>query len=116
MSEPAATTEFWAIVEIYGHTKIAGLVTEQVIAGQGFIRVDVPDLPAAGPYRAQEKFTRLYGANAIYSITPVSEEIALQAAQSMRVKPVNVYVAPLLTERIQEDDNDDYDDELDYDT
>lgn len=106
MSEPTAFTEFWAIVEIYGHTKIAGLVTEQVIAGQGFIRVDVPDLPEAGPYKAQASFTRLYGANAIYSITPVSEEIALQAAQSMRVHPVNVYFTPLLAEHVQDSDED----------
>lgn len=115
MSEPTPTTEFWAIVEIYGHTKIAGLVTEQVIAGQGFIRVDVPDLLAAGPYQAQPSFTRLYGANAIYSITPVSQELALQAAQSMRVRPVNVYIAPLLAEHIQDGDED-HGDELDYDT
>lgn len=114
MTEPTATTEFWAIVEIYGHTKIAGLVTEQVIAGQGFIRVDVPDLPEAGPYKAQPKFTRLYGANAIYSITPVSEEIAMQAAQSMRIKPVNIYITPLLAEHVRNDGEDDPGDEEDY--
>lgn len=113
MSEPTATTEFWAIVEIYGHTKIAGLVTEQVLAGQGFLRVDVPDLPAAGPYKEQAGFSRFYGANAIYSITPVSQEIALQVAQSMRVKPVNVYITPLLAEHVSGGDDDD---ELDYDT
>lgn len=36
---------FWAIVELFGHARIAGRVTEQVIAGQGFIRADVPLLP-----------------------------------------------------------------------
>ena len=83
----------FCIVELFGHQRIAGRVTEQVIAGQGFVRVDVPELPAASRYQAQPAFTRLYGPNAIYAITPVSEEVALRAAQSMRVVPVNVYIA-----------------------
>ena len=43
MAEP--TFECFALVEIFGHTRIAGKVTEQVIAGTGFVRVDVPELP-----------------------------------------------------------------------
>jgi hypothetical protein len=105
--------ETFAIVEIFGHTRIAGRVSEQIIAGNGFLRVDVPELPAAGRYPMQPAFTRLYGTAAIYSITPVSEEIAMQAAQSMRVRPVDVYIAvPQLAEAL---DDDDYDIEKDYD-
>lgn len=54
--------DVWAVVELFGHQRIAGRVTEQVIAGQGFIRVDVP---AIGN---QSGFTRLFGSGAIYSI------------------------------------------------
>lgn len=79
----------WAIVEIFGHERIAGDVSEQVIAGHGFVRVDVPELDG------QPAFTRMYGHAAIYSITPVSEDIARRAAAAMRVRPVNVYLAAL---------------------
>lgn len=88
----------WALVEIFGHERIAGEVSEQVIAGEGFIRVDVPAL-AGTP-----AFTRLYGGKAIYSITPVSEAVARLAAGTMRARPVTIYLAPGLADsgRIEE--------------
>ena len=93
MNEQTSNFNVYAIVELFGHARIAGRVTEQVIAGQGFLRVDVPLLPTRGDMPAEQGFTRLFGPSAIYSITPVSEEIAMRAAQSMRVAPVNVYLA-----------------------
>jgi hypothetical protein len=115
--------ETFAIVELFGHSRIAGRVTEQVIAGQGFVRVDVPELPQVGSCKARTAFTRLYGPNAIYSITPVDEQTACAAAQSMRVEPITVYLA--LPRRTSEDDietdwnktdfsdeSDDYEDEV----
>lgn len=79
------TFEAHAIVELFGHQKIAGKVTEQTIGGCHFLRVDVPafeDSPA---------ITKLYTQGAIYGMTFVSEPIARAAAQSYRVTPVNVY-------------------------
>jgi hypothetical protein len=32
----------FAIVEVFGHQKFAGRVTEQAIGGASFVRVDVP--------------------------------------------------------------------------
>ena len=93
------TFENFCIVELFGHQKIAGKVTEQVIAGQGFIRVDVP------PTKRTSQFTRLYGSGAIYSITPVSEEIAIAAAEQIYVEPVSVYIAP--SHQLPIDDDDD---------
>lgn len=54
-----------------------------------------------------------FGPGAIYSITPVSEDVAIRAAQSMRVAPVNVYLAvPQLEDGVdwgqEEDDDDDH--------
>ncbi len=77
--------EAHAIVELFGHQKVAGKLTEQTIGGCHFIRVDVPafdDSPA---------FTKLYTQGAIYGVTFVSEQVARAAAQSYRVAPVNVY-------------------------
>ncbi len=107
MSNENVNFDTFALVELFGHARIAGRVSEQVIAGQGFIRVDVPDL------EGQPGFTRIFGPSAIYSITPVSEEIATAAAESMRVRPVTVYIPAQIAEKIYDEDEDlDDDDEL----
>lgn len=49
--------ESWAIVELFGHQKIAGRVAEQQIAGTVMLRVDVPEADG------QAGFTRFYGGN-----------------------------------------------------
>lgn len=91
------TNGFWAIVEIFGHQRIAGFLSEQTIGGQSFVRVDVPELPARpkrtydegeGPVSAHSK---LYGGGAIYAISPVDETVARAAAMSIRHKPVDSY-------------------------
>lgn len=115
MSEQTPTFDVFAIVELFGHSRIAGRVCEQVIAGQGFLRVDVPILPADARYAAQPGFTRLYGPGAIYSITPVSEEIAKQAAQSMRVTQVNVFMTVPQLEAGPKWEEDDEEDDREFD-
>jgi len=77
--------EFWAIVELFGHSTIAGYVSQ----GPGeLIRIDVP---ATG---GQERFTKYYGLKAIYGITPTTEEIAKKAAEKLSVRPVSLWVVP----------------------
>ena len=85
-----STFEAWAIVELFGHQKIAGLVTEAVIGGCSLIRVDVPECGD------QPAYTRYFGQGAIYSITPVSEEIARSALAYIRPRPVSPYMLPQL--------------------
>lgn len=70
------------IVELFGHSKIAGRCTEQNIAGTNMLRVDVP---AVGD---QPAFTRFFGSGAIYSINPVDEKTALFMAEKLQVKPI----------------------------
>lgn len=77
--------EQFAIVELFGHQVIAGKVSEQVIGGQGFVRVDVPQ---AGNL---EGYTKFYGAGAIYAITPCDEPTMLAAVQGLRKKPIEVW-------------------------
>jgi hypothetical protein len=87
----------WALVELFGHQRIVGKCTEAVVAGGAFLRVDVPadrDKPA---------FTRLYGAAAIYSINPISEEIARALLQHQRAEPVQRYELPALAEKVREE-------------
>lgn len=74
--------ELWCIVELFGHTKIAGLCTEQNIAGTNMLRVDVPETTT------QPKFTRFFGSAAIYSIIPADEDTCKYMAEKIQVKPI----------------------------
>lgn len=77
--------ESWAIVELFGHTRMAGHVSEQTVGGASFVRVDVPDTDG------QPGFTRLLGAGAIYAINPCTEELARAAAGRFRTQPIQAY-------------------------
>lgn len=77
--------EAWAIVELFGHQRIAGKLSEQSIGGAHFVRVDVPDV------NGRAGFTKLYTQGAIYGITFVDETVARMAAAQMRIEPVKAY-------------------------
>lgn len=53
MTEDQKLERCWAIVELFGHSKIAGEISEQTIAGGPFLRVDVPET------ERESAFTRL---------------------------------------------------------
>lgn len=82
-SKPAF--EQYALVEIMGHVRVAGLVTEEPLFGTSMMRVDVPD------EKGETAYTRYFGGRAIHSITPVTKEIAIALAQNIAQKPVSVY-------------------------
>ena len=103
MNDDQTTFEAWAIVDLFGHSQIAGQVSEQQIAGGTFLRVDVP----AGD---DQGFTRYYGAGAIYSITPVPEDVARKAAASLQARPITVWGITPTSHQIEYHD-DDLDDE-----
>ena len=99
--------ESYAIVEIMGHVRIAGKVTEQTIAGAAMLRVDVPKTSK------KEAFTKFYGAGSIYSITPTDEETANRAAEYFDETPVQPYILRLpestaLAEKVVQDDDTDF--------
>jgi len=87
--------EMWAIVDVMGHQRYAGKVTEETLAGAGFIRVDVPEI--AHDRNGQmlmhpiQPFTKLLAPGSIHSITPTSEETARAAAAALQRAPVNAY-------------------------
>jgi len=102
MSEPAEKSTFdeWALVELFGHSRIVGHVTEQSIAGGAFVRVDVPGKDG------ETKFTRFFGHSAIYSILPIARDVALQLAASQDPAPVSYYDLLALAERTAASDSD----------
>ncbi len=93
MSEKASFNE-WALVELFGHQKIVGKVSEATLAGGAFLRVDVP-ASSGGP-----AFTRFYGPGAVYSINPVTEDIARGLMTHYRNEPVSRFEFPALAEKV----------------
>lgn len=87
MEEQKNETSFetWAIVELFGHGRVAGLVSERQIAGAGFIQVDVHDVKGA-----EVLFTRLINPKSVYAINPVQKEIALIAGETS-ARPITKY-------------------------
>lgn len=101
---PEETSKFdqWAVVELFGHQRTAGRVSEQIVAGQGFVRVDVPAV------EDQEGFSRLFGPGAIYSIIPTSEEIVRAYVARNVGTPIQPYMLRLPEPAREEDDSGDY--------
>jgi hypothetical protein len=87
--------ELWCIVDLFGHQKLAGLVTEHTIAGAGFIRIDVPDT------KIQPKFTRFVNPSAIYDINPVTEDVVKIMAEQIQAKPIEVWDIEQVTKKIK---------------
>src|SRR6266849_111099 len=79
----------WAIVEVFGHNRYAGTVSEHQIGGCSFVRVDIPEM------NGEPAFSKLFGNAAIYSITPVSEQIARLVAREFQSRPLTVYIREL---------------------
>ena len=75
--------EHWGIVELMGHQRTAGRLTEEMIGGANMLRVDVP---AGNEFR-----TAYYGASAIYAVHITDETIARAAADSMGSRPPFAY-------------------------
>jgi hypothetical protein len=103
----------WAIVDVMGHQRFVGRVTEQVVAGQGFVRVDIP---------ATEKvaaWTKLIGPGSIYAITPVTKDVAIAMAEKRNETPITPFdfTADMIRKgnrhRNIEFQDDDYEEEFD---
>lgn len=104
---------FWAIVALFGHSEIAGFVGSQTVGGEAFLRVDVPATTK------QEAWSRLYGKGAIYSISPMAEDLVRARAERMQVAPLTAWDLPAemrekLTRKALAGPDDDQDDN-DYD-
>lgn len=87
MNEKSPNTKFehWALVELMGHQSVAGRVSEESVAGQSFLRVDIPH--ASG----ETACTRFYSPSAVYCISPVDRQIAIGLAAKHKVRPVTIY-------------------------
>lgn len=71
----------WAVIELMGHVRIAGLVTEEERFGAKLGRIDIP--------QGDGFVTQYFNGSSIYRLTPVTEEIARAVAACNQPKPVH---------------------------
>jgi hypothetical protein len=86
MPEQESKFDQWGVVEVMGHKKFAGHITEQVVAGSALVRVDVPEVVVVDYNRVERTFapfTKLVGVGSVYAITPTTEEIARAMAKEI---------------------------------
>lgn len=99
----------WVVLELMGHRRLAGKLTEQEVAGASFLRLDMPRADGT-------TVTQLYGPQTVYCITPTTEEIARAVAIMCEVTPVHRWELPAPPESSGIPATDDTDtDEPDYD-
>jgi hypothetical protein len=85
MSETASAYEGWAIVELLGHRRLCGVVSEVDLFGAKMGRVDVPSDPPQ---------THFFSGGSVYCMTPTSEAIARALTERDRPAPVNRWELP----------------------
>jgi len=85
----------WAVVEIMGHKKYAGHVTEHAMGGSSFVRIDVPEITLSDG-QTLAPFTKLFGAGSVYCISPVTEETAKAFAAKLMAESFSRFEAPRL--------------------
>lgn len=73
------------VLELFGHQRIAGYVSEYNFAGAMFVRVDVPDLPGT------PALSKMFHPNAIYSMNPVDTDTMMFVAEQCQVKPLTTF-------------------------
>lgn len=105
----------WAIVELMGHVRIAGKLSEEERFGVKMGRLDIPDsrpceacagtgqssfmdaapCAACGGRKAKEFFvTQYFGGASVYRITLVSEQVARHVASQNKPAPVSAWDFP----------------------
>lgn len=78
--------ESWAIVELMGHVKLAGRLTEEERFGVKMGRLDIPN---------DDGFvTQYFGGGSVYRITAVTEEVARQVCKTTAPAPVSPWDFP----------------------
>lgn len=89
MSE-ALSNEFkeWCIVELLGHVRIAGQVSEVERFGTKMGRIDIP--------KADGFTTQYFSGTSVYRLTPTTEEIARAVAERSQPQPVHRWEIPSL--------------------
>ena len=77
--------ESWGLLELFGHQRLAGRISDQTIGGVHFLRIDVPEVDGTPGY------SRFFTQGAIYGMTPMEEAVARALAKRLRATPVDSF-------------------------
>lgn len=80
------TFDQWAILELMGHVRLAGKVTEEEHFGAKLGRIDIPN--------GEGFTTQWFSGGSIYRLTPTTEEIARGVALRNQPEPVHRWELP----------------------
>jgi len=80
--QPVETFDQWCLVELMGHRRVYGHVTEAKIAGAELLRVDVFSGDDLAPTA-----TQYYSPSALYALTPVGEEACRRGTAQVAPPP-----------------------------
>jgi hypothetical protein len=105
MSQEVTKFDRWGVVDVMGHQRYIGRITEEVIAGCGFVRVDVPE------NGDQPAFTKLIGTSSVYAISPMEESLCRQLAAQRKQTPIESFQLSEALRGLPAPDDDDEDDE-----
>lgn len=75
--------EAWGLVELMGHQRVAGRLSEQPLGGGNLLRVDIPN--------GETFCTAYYGASAIYAVHITDEAAARKLAGNLGARPPYAY-------------------------
>jgi hypothetical protein len=78
--------EVWSIVELMGHVRLAGRLTEEEKFGVKMGRLDIPD--------GDGFVSQFFGGGSVYRITIVTEEVARQVCKQTAPAPVSPWDFP----------------------
>ena len=99
MAEISPGFSHWAIVELMGHVRIAGHVTEVELFGSKLGKVDIPN--------GDGFTTQYFNGSSLYRLTPTTEEIARAIARDNQPAPVYLWKVKQLSAAPNDDDDDD---------
>lgn len=91
--------EMWAVVEVMGHTRYAGRISQHTALGGALIRVEVPAIINRDGIEEIPAFEKLLAPAALFAITPTSEALAREAARRFRTRPFTILDLPELVRR-----------------
>ena len=80
----------WMFIELLGHHKLVGFVTEEQKWGQVLLRIDIPT-SVNHETKKMEFTTQWYGTHALYCATPINESDAIHLAKQLRPKPFDKF-------------------------
>ena len=96
-NKAAAELATYAVIELFGHSRVAGLITESPLGGGALIRVSVP---AHGNNPAH---TRDINPKAVYAINYCDESAMLMALPGCSVSPVISLIGQTVAEKMREE-------------